>query len=454
MSAMDATVDAVAALKQAAKWGHTAIAITDHGVVQAFPEVYHASKKLGIKVIYGLEGYLVDDGVPIVVGETDENIDDTVFVVFDLETTGFNPIKEDLLEIGAVKIKEGRVIDEYKSLIRPNKQISDEIQKLTGITPEMVKDAPEPDKVVKDFLDFASGSVLVAHNARFDVNFLIAKCRQFYGTEFQPVFVDTLGFARSIWPNFKSYSLNNLAKELEINLINHHRASDDALCASKILLKALTICSERGITRLAAINSLVTESGVDHLKTFHIIIMVKNQIGMKNLYRLVSDSHIHYFHRHPRIPRSVLTKYREGLIIGSACEAGEFYQAILDGAPEEKLIELANFYDYLEIQPLGNNQFLIDSHRVDSIVDLQEINRLICNIGAKLGKLVVATGDVHFLHPHEEIYRRILLMGQGFEDADRQAPLYFRTTAEMLREFTYLGEDLAHEVVVKSSPIC
>ncbi|MCL6590811.1 MAG: PolC-type DNA polymerase III [Firmicutes bacterium] len=450
MSAMDATTDVAEALKLAKAWGHQAIAITDHGVVQAYPEVYQAAKKIGIKVIYGLEGYLVDDGVPIVMGAAEELVKDSTYVAFDLETTGFNPQKEDLIELGAVKIRNGEVIEEFKSMVRPGKEIPAEIQKLTGITPEMLHDAPPPEEVLARFMDFAGQSVLVAHNARFDVNFLLAKYQQFYKTKLEPVFVDTLGLARSVWPDFKNYRLNVLAKELGITLAQHHRAVDDARCAAAIFLKALEAIAGREFQTLAELNSLTKESGVEHLKTFHILILVKNQTGLKNLYRLVSDSHVSYFHRHPRIPRSELAKYREGLLLGTACESGEFYQAILDGAPEERLIETGNFYDFFEIQPLANNQFLVKSGRVKSEAELMENNRLICELGAKLDKPVVATGDVHFLHPWEEIYRRILLMGQGYEDADRQTPLYFRTTAEMLEEFSYLGPELAWEVVVKN----
>ncbi len=448
MSAMDATVDAAEAVKQAAKWGHPAIAITDHGVVHSFPEVASVAKQAGIKVIYGVEGYLVDDGVPIVVGGSDQRIEDLDFVIFDIETTGFNPLKEDLLEIGAVKYKNGVKIGEFSSLIRPGKAISEEIQKLTGITPEMVADAPLPEDLLRKFKEFSAGSVLVAHNARFDVRFITAKYQQFFGEKMTLAYLDTLGLARSVWPAFKSYRLNNVAKELGIKLQNHHRATDDAQCAAEILLKALEKTSDRKFEWLNDLNTLVKESGVEHLQTNHVIILVKSQIGMKHLYRLVSDSHINYFYRHPRIPRSLLVELREGLIIGSACEAGDLYQAILDGADDSKLEEIAEFYDYLEIQPLGNNQFLINSGRVKSVEELQDYNRKIIELGAKLGKPVVATGDVHFLHPHEEIYRKILLMGQGFQDADNQAPLYLRTTEEMLREFSYLGDTLAKKVVI------
>lgn len=449
MSAMDATVDAVEAVKQAARWGHPAIAITDHGVVHSFPEVASAANKVGIKVIYGLEGYLVDDGVPIVTGATTEEFDNTVFVIFDIETTGFNPWKEDLLEIGAVKYQNGVKIDQFNRLIRPNKGISEEIQKLTGITPEMVTDAPFPEPVLAEFMAFCGDSVVVAHNARFDVGFISAKHQQFFDQKIKPVVVDTLGLARSVWPNFKSYRLNNVAKELGIKLLNHHRASDDAECAAQIFLKALEKLKTRQMTRLVELNALTKETRVDHLRTHHVVILVKSQLGMKHLYKLVSDSHLHYFHRHPRIPRSLLTELREGLLIGSACESGELYQGILDGLDEDKLEEMAEFYDYLEIQPIANNQFLIDSGRVKSEAELQAYNRKILELGQKLGKPVVATGDVHFLHPHEAVYRQVLLMGQGFGDADRQPPLYFRTTGEMLAEFAYLGTEMAKKVVIE-----
>lgn len=448
MSAMDATVDAAEAVKQAAKWGHPAIAVTDHGVVHSFPEVASVAKKAGIKVIYGMEGYLVDDEAPIVIGANDQRLDEVEYVVFDLETTGFNPWKEDLLEVGAVRYKNGVKIGEYNNLVRPGKEISVTIQNLTGITPEMVADAPLPEQVVREFLDFAAGAVLVAHNARFDVGFISAKIQQLFGEKFAPIYLDTLGLARSVWPHLRSYRLNVVAKELGIKLENHHRAVDDGECAAQILLRALEVIAPRRFELLNEINSLIGESSVEKLRTNHIIILAKSKIGMNHLYRLVSESHINYFYRQPRIPRTLLEKYREGLIIGSACEAGELYQAILDGADENKLKEIASFYDYLEIQPLGNNQFLIDSGRVKSTVELQEYNKMIINLAEQLGKPVVGTGDVHFLRPRDSIYRQILMQGQGFEDADKQAPLYFRTTEEMLAEFAYLGPELAREVVI------
>jgi DNA polymerase-3 subunit alpha (Gram-positive type) len=450
MSAMDATADPAEAVKLAAKFGHPAVAITDHGVVHCFPEVAQVAKKVGIKVIFGVEGYLVDDGVPIVMGATAETFAGTPFVVLDIETTGFNPWKEDLLEIGAIKIQDGKTIAEFKTLVRPGKLISEEIQKLTGITPEMVQDAPLPDEVLAKFDQFIAGAVLVAHNAQFDVGFIKGKYQQYLGRNLESVYLDTLGLARAVWPSFKNFRLNTVAKELGIKLENHHRAVDDAVCAAEIMHKAFTKIADRAFTQLVQLNSLVSEIGVEHLKTYHIIILVKSQIGMKHLYKLVSDSHIRYFHRHPRIPRSLLSELREGLILGTACEAGEFYQALLDGADEARLTEIAGFYDFLEIQPLGNNQFLIDSGRVKSRQELEDYNRMICDLGAKLDKPVVATGDVHFLHPHEAIYRKILLVGQGFGDGDKDTPLYFRTTEEMLAEFDYLGPDLANEVVIRN----
>jgi DNA polymerase-3 subunit alpha (Gram-positive type) len=448
MSAMDATVEPADAVKLAAKFGHAAVAITDHGVVHCFPEVMQVAKKAGIKVIYGVEGYLVDDGVPIVIGATTETFTDTTFVVLDIETTGFNPWNEDLLEIGAIKICNGQTVAEFKTLVKPGKVISEEIQKLTGITPEMVAEAPEPLGVMEEFERFVAGTVLVAHNARFDIGFLKGKYQQYFGRAWEPVHLDTLGLARAAWPSFKNFRLNTVAKELGIKLENHHRAVDDAVCAAKIMQKAFAKIASRAFTELVQLNSLISEIGIEHLKTYHILILVKSQAGMKNLYKLVSASHIRYFYRHPRIPRSLLAELREGLIIGTACEAGEFYQAILEGADEARLTEIAGFYDFLEIQPLGNNQFLLDSGRVKSRRELEDYNRMICDLGAKLGKPVVATGDVHFLHPHEAIYRKILLMGQGFEDGDKDTPLYFRTTEEMLTEFAYLGPELAREVVI------
>lgn len=453
MSAMDATVDAVEAVKLASKFGHKAVAITDHGVVLAFPEVYRAAQKFGIKVIYGLEGYLVDDGTPIAVGPliNQLNLAKTVYTVFDIETTGFNPWKEDLIEIGAVKIQGGKIIDQFHSLIKPTKELSVEIQKLTGITPEMLQDAREALPVVTEFMDFIKDTVLVAHNAQFDVNFIKVKHQQLFETKIDPTYIDTLSLARSVWPGLKSYRLNVVAKELNIQLLSHHRATDDARCAAEILLKAFDRIADRDFKQLAELNKLIKESGVENLRTHHIVLLVKNQTGLKNLYKLVSDSHVHYFHRHPRIPRSRLVELREGLLLGTACEAGEFYGLFLDGASDERIEEVASFYDYFEIQPLANNQFLVDSGRLASVEELKEINRRIYDLGLKMGKPVVATCDVHFLHPHEAIYRKILLMGQGFEDADNQAPLYFRTTNEMLTEFAYLGTEAAKQVVVTNT---
>jgi DNA polymerase-3 subunit alpha (Gram-positive type) len=448
MSAMDATADPANAVKLAAKFGHPAVAITDHGVVHCFPEVMQAAKKAGIKVIYGLEGYLVDDGVPIVTGATDETLAATTFVVFDIETTGFNPHKEDLLEIGAIKVAGGERVAEFSTMVRPEKPISAEIQKLTGITPEMVQDAPLPAEALEKFAAFIDGAVVVAHNARFDVGFVKGKSQQYFNRNWDPVYLDTLGLARAVWPKFKSFRLNTVAKELGLRLENHHRAVADAVCAAEIMQKAFVKIADRQFTKLSQLNSLTAEISVEHLKTSHILILVKSQVGIKHLYKLVSDSHIHYFHRHPRIPRSLLAQLREGLILGTACEAGEFYQALLDGADEARLSEIAGFYDFLEIQPLGNNQFLIDSGRVKSRQELEDYNRQICDLGAKLGKPVVATGDVHFLHPYEAIYRKILLTGQGYDDGDKDTPLYFRTTGEMLDEFDYLGPELAKEVVI------
>lgn len=448
MSAMDSVVDAAAAVKLAAKWGHKAIAITDHGVVHSFPEVFGAAKKAGINIVYGVEGYLVDDGVQIVHGATTERLDEVEYVVLDIETTGFNPQKEDLLEIGAVRYKNGEKIAEFNKLIRPTKEIPQKIQELTGITPEMVRDAESAETVLREFFDFAAGGIWVAHNARFDIGFLTAKSQQFFNEKPQVVYVDTLGLARSVWPHFKKYKLNILAKELHIELENHHRATDDAICAAEILHKALATVANRNYCLLDDLNQLVKEVSIDSLRSNHIIILVKSPIGINHLYRLISQSHLDYFYRQPRIPRSLLSKWREGLLIGSACSSGELYEAILDGADDEKLKDIADFYDFLEIQPLGNNKYLLNEGRVKNIEELQQHNRLIIKLAQDSDKPVIATGDVHFLNPEDAIYRQILLQGQGFKDADNQAPLYLRTTKEMLAEFDYLGEEKAREVVI------
>jgi DNA polymerase-3 subunit alpha (Gram-positive type) len=447
MSAMDSTLDVARAIKTAASWGHPAIAITDHGVVQAFPEAYQVAKKAGIKVLYGLEGYLINDGEPIIARAPAGSWKDQTFMIVDIETTGFYPGRDQIIEIGAVRLKNGKIIDSFQTFVRPEREIPRNIQELTGITPNMVKDAPAPAEALQQFLSYAGDAIWAAHNASFDFGFLRYETEKYLGQKLAPPLLDTLVLSRILWPSWKNHKLGTAVKELGINLENHHRANDDARATGELLQKALTIIGERGIDDIQGINTLTEGASLDSLRSYHIIILVQNMVGLKNLYRLVSKAHVDYFHRHPRIPRSLLTVNREGLILGSACEAGELYQALLENAPQEKIRAIADFYDYLEIQPLGNNEFMVREGRVTR-EDLQELNKRIIELGKALNKPVVATGDVHFYRPEEAIFREILLAGQGFEDASHQAPLYLRTTNEMLQEFDYLSPEVAREVVI------
>lgn len=449
MSAMDSIVELEKAIKMAADWGHEALAITDHGVVYAFPEAARLGKKYGIKIIYGIEGYLVNDQEPIVTSAPACAFHERPIVVVDIETTGFNPEWNELLEIGAVKIVNGVVTETFTRLVRPTRPVPYKIEQLTGITEEMVKDAPPPGEVLTEFMTFVGDAVFVAHNAQFDYGFLRAKLKKHLQVEFNPPVADTLALSRALWPHLKSHRLDMLAKELGIIQEQHHRAGDDALTAWQILEKALALCKEQSLTRWVDLNTLTYEQKVENLHPYHIVLLAQNQTGLRNLYRLVSASHVEHFHRHPRIPRSLLNRYREGLIVGSACEAGELFTALLNGVDESKVREIAAFYDYLEIQPLANNEFLVREGRL-SREQLMALNEKICRLGAELNKPVVATGDVHFLRPQDAIFRRILLAGQGYEDADQQPPLYLRTTEEMLAEFAYLGEELARQVVIEA----
>lgn len=449
MSAMDSTVNLEDAIRLASAWGHPAIAVTDHGVVQAFPDAAKLGKKYGIKIIYGMEGYLVNDGEPIVINPPAGGIYDHPIVVVDIETTGFNPQTEELLEIGAVRIEGGRVVGEFSELVRPNKKIPPRIIELTGITEAMVAEARGPGDILPEFMNFAAGAVFVAHNAQFDLGFLAGKIRTVLGVEYTPPVLDTLALSRALWSELKSHRLNVVAKELGIKQENHHRATDDARTTWRILQKAFELCQEKAITNWAELNSLCASIKPEQLKTYHILLLVRNMTGLKNLYRLVSEAHIKYFHRHPRLPRTLLQKYRDGLILGTACESGELFQAILDGVEEDKLRKIAEFYDFLEIQPLGNNGFLLREGRATQ-EQLMEFNRRICRLGEDLQKPVIATGDVHFLRPEDEIFRRILLAGQGYDDADHQPPVFLRTTTEMLAEFSYLPDDLRRQVVIEN----
>ncbi len=446
MSSMDGMTNFSNLAKRAKEWGHKAIAITDHGVVQSFPEGMIASEEYGIKVIYGLEGYLINDKKPIVTNI--DEFEDNKFVVFDLETTGFSPKNDKITEIGAIKIKNGEIIDRYNQLVNPGISIPEKIVQLTGISNELVKDEPNIEEVLPQFYQFIKGTVLVAHNASFDMGFIRENFSKLNIDINNPI-LDTLALTRALFPQLKSHKLNRVAKYLNVSLENHHRAVDDAEATANIFLKCMSIMSRKGINSLKEINEKFSSNrNIKNEETFHIIILAKNQIGLKNLYKLVSLSHLNYFYRKPRIPKSILNKYREGLIIGSACEAGELYKGVLKNKDFSEIREIVEFYDYLEIQPIGNNNHLIRNGMVKDEEELKDINKKIVGLGERFHKPVVATGDVHFLDPEDEIYRRILMYGQGYSDADMQPPLFFKTTDEMLEEFSYLGKEKAREVVI------
>jgi len=449
MSSMDGITSFKKLANRAKKWGHNAIAITDHGVVQGFPEAMKAAKDFGIKVIYGVEGYLVNDSKPILTNYSRGHNYKT-YVVFDIETTGLSPINDMITEIGAVKIEDGIVIDEFSQLINPERPIPKKIVSLTGITDEMVKDKPTINEILSDFEEFIKDSVLVAHNASFDVGFIRERFSNVDKTLDNPV-LDTLELTRALFPQLKSHRLNIVAKHLNVSLENHHRAVDDAKATAEIFIKCMELLDNNNIKSLTQINRLKNTKDISKDESFHIIILAKNYEGLKNLYKLISESHLNYFYRKPRIPKSLLSSHREGLIIGSACEAGELYKAILKNKDSNEIRDIVNFYDYLEIQPLANNMHLIRNGMVKGEDELKDINRLIIELGEKFDKIVVATGDVHFLDPEDEIYRRVLMAGQGYQDADLQPPLYFKTTDEMLKEFEYLGKEKAEEVVIKNT---
>lgn len=458
MSDMDGVSDVNDLVKQAYDWGHPAIAITDHGVVQAFPEANHFIERLPkddpFKIIYGVEAYLVDDLAEIAVNERGQTLKDS-FVVFDIETTGFSAKNDRIIEIGAVKLQEGKIVERYSTFVNPQIPIPYQIVQLTGIEDEMVLDAPTIETVLPEFMEFVKDCVLVAHNASFDVSFIEEKCRQ-QQLPCEVTAVDTVALARVLLPTLSKYKLNVVAKALNISLEHHHRAVDDAKATADIFVKFIEMLEERKIHTLKEVNEFggTNPEAIKKMPTYHAVILAKNDIGRVNLYRLVSMSHITYYVRRPRIPKSEFVKYREGLLIGTACEAGELYKAVLEQKPDETIANLVEFYDYLEIQPLGNNRFMIDSPKHESIrniEDLKDINRKIVNLGEQFHKPVVATCDVHFKNPEDEVYRRIIMAGKGFADADNQAPLYLRTTEEMLEEFSYLGSKKAYEVVVENT---
>ena len=455
MSDMDGVTDVKDLLKRAHDWGHKALAITDHGVVQSFPDANHFIEGLDkndpFKVIYGVEGYLVDDLTDVAVNEKGQSLDDT-YVVFDLETTGFSPIKDKIIEIGAVKVEHGEITEKFSTFVNPKIPIPFQITQLTSITDQMVMDAPDIENVLPHFLEFIGDAALVAHNASFDVSFIEQNCRY---QDIQPDFtsVDTVALARILLPTLSKFKLNVVANALHISLENHHRAVDDAGATAEIFVKFVEMLKDRGIRNLTKLNQFGAHNAdaVKKLPSYHVIILAQNEVGRVNLYTLISKSHLDYYARRPRIPKSELSKYREGLLVGSACEAGELYQAILNEKSDERIARIVNFYDYLEIQPLGNNRFMIASDKVTKVQneeDLKEINRKIIQLGERFNKPVVGTCDVHFMDPEDEVYRRIIMAGKGFSDADEQAPLYLRTTEEMLEEFEYLGSAKAKEIVI------
>lgn len=461
MSDMDGVSEAKDLIKQAINFGHKALAITDHGNVQGFTEALHGidairgdykkrGETLDFKVIYGVEAYLVDDLKDIVTKSNGQSLDET-YVVFDIETTGFSALSDKIIEIGAVKVVGGNIVDYFSEFVNPGVPIPYRIEHLTGINDEMVINAKGIDEILPLFLEFSKDAIMVAHNADFDMSFIMHNANK-QSIDFSPTYVDTVSLARVLIPTIAKYKLDNVAKALRIPLENHHRAVDDAGCTAKIFVKFIEMLKERNIVDLDGVNefSKSTPEAIKKMPTHHAIIIACNEIGRINLYRLVSDAHIKYFSRFPRTPKSVFMKYREGLIIGSACEAGELYKAVYGGKSDAEIARLANFYDYLEIQPLGNNMFMVDKEEC-TVSYLKEVNEKIVELGEKFNKPVVATCDVHFLNPEDEVYRRIIMSNKGFSDADKQAPLFLRTTEEMLSEFSYLGSDKAFEVVVTNT---
>ena len=454
MSDMDGVSDVKDIVRRAMKWGHKAIAITDHGDVQAFPDANHTvPSDSDFKVIYGVEAYLVDDLKGLVTDSQNQDLD-ADYVVFDLETTGFSPETNRIIEIGAVKVQNGKIVDKFSTFVNPQVPIPFRIEQLTSINDSMVIDAPVIADILPEFMKFCEGCVMVAHNADFDMSFIKKNCQRL-NIDCKPTIVDTVALARVLLPNLNRFKLDTVAKALGVSLENHHRAVDDAGCTAEIFVKFIEMLRERGMSTLDEVNAMGTSSvqNVQKMPTYHAIILATCDQGRTNLYKLISLAHIKYYHRRPRIPKSEFIRYRDGLLIGSACEAGELYRAILNGRPEEEISRLVNFYDYLEIQPLGNNAFLVrdEDSPVASNDDLIEINKKIVRLGEQFHKPVVATCDVHFLDPEDEIYRRIIMAGQGFKDADEQAPLFLRTTEEMLKEFAYLGSEKAEEVVITNT---
>lgn len=448
-STMDAVSKVEKIMKQCVDFGHDAIGITDHGVCQAYPEMMNLSRKHGIKVLYGVEGYLVDDGMAIVTGGQDEAFDGE-FVFFDLETTGLVPGKESIIEIAAVKIKNKHIVETFSTMVNPHRPIPLKITELTSITDEMVATGKEEEIAIKEFMAFCGDNILVAHNAPFDMSFMSIALKK-YAMENTITYMDTLAMARALIPSINTHKLKKLASYFKIDMGHHHRALDDSICSAKVLFKLMELAEKRDCHRVSALNALMSnEQIIKTARAYHIIIYAKNQKGIKDLYKIVSKAHVDYFYKRPRIPKSLLRDFRENLIIGSACEAGELYTAIKNNASQNKINALADFYDYYEVQPLGNNSYMVRNGELNE-EDLVAINKKIVALGEEKGKLVVATGDVHFVDPGDALYREVLQAGQGYNDADQQPPLYYRSTREMLSEFSYLDADKAYEIVVTNT---
>ena len=451
-SALDALTDPEKAVERAAYWGMPAIAVTDHGVAQAFPDMWKAGEKYGVKIIYGLEAYYVNDmdGNSAVIGKSRLPLD-TEFVAFDIETTGLNAQTDRMTEIGAVIFSGGSILREFNTFVNPEKPIPAEITKLTGIRDSDVENAPCEKDAMKQFLAFAGNRPLVAHNAHFDVGFMKAAAKR-SGMRFMPVFLDTLALSQALLPELKKFKLDIVSNHLGLPKFNHHRASDDAMVVARIMDRLLPMLRQQGAKNLDDIEVIYHSlRRTDVAKTWHMTLLVRNRTGLKNLYEMISQSYLKYFHRTPIVPKSLLLQHREGILIGSACGMGELYGAVMRGESDEKLREIASLYDYLEIQPICNNGFLVDDGRVESVEVLQDFNRRILQTGRALGKPVVAASDVHFLDPEDEQYRKILQAAKKFSDADRNCPIFFRTTDEMLQEFDYLGKETAQEVVVTNT---
>ena len=454
MSNMDALTDTKSVVKLAASWGMPAIAITDHGVAQAFPDAWHAAGDK-IKILYGCEGYFVNDldDRLAVHGTADGDFHGEI-VCFDIETTGLKVTQEAITEIGAVLLRDGEIVDTFQTFVDPERRLTPEIVGLTGITDAMLAGAPKLEDALCAFLDFAGGRILAAHNAEFDISFIRAGCKK-CGIPFEPTYLDSLIFAQNLLPGLKNYKLDVVAEHLKLPAFNHHRASDDAVPVAQMLAKFFPMLEERGVTRIQGVNDemlkLRPQGGKGSRFPKHIILIARNKTGLKNLYQLISASNLKYFKRYPIIPKSELIAHREGILVGSACEAGELFRAIVDHKDWDELKRIASFYDYLEIQPLCNNRFLVREGKARDDEELKEFNRTIVKLGEELGKPVCATGDVHFQEPEDEEYRHILLASKKFADANQPLPIYFRTTDEMLKEFEYLGKEKAYEVVVTNT---